>query len=82
MALAPSAAGLEVSSVNQNPYFQAGRKFVQELRELESHASILANLASLSPNSLIIERRPNTSRTDFLENYYAKNIPLNLYGYY
>lgn len=76
--ISPSAAKLEVSSVDQNPYFQSGYKFVQTLRKLESHANILANLASLSLHSLTIERRPNISQADFLENYYAKNIPLIL----
>jgi len=76
--ISPSAAKLEVSSLNQNPYFQSGHKFVQALRKLESHANILADLASLSSHSHTIERRPTISRTDFLENHYAKNIPLIL----
>ena len=70
--ISPSAAKLEVSSVDQNPYFQSGHKFVQTLRKLESHANILADLAALSPQSLVIERKPNISRADFLENYYPK----------
>ena len=70
--ISPSAAKLAVSSVDQNPYFQSGHKFVQTLRKLESHSNILADLAALSPQSLVIERKPNISRADFLENYYAK----------
>ena len=70
--ISPSAAKLEVSSVDQNPYFQSGHKFVQTLRKLESNANILADLAALSLQSLVIERKPNISRADFLENYYAK----------
>ncbi|PZO36985.1 MAG: hypothetical protein DCF19_20085 [Pseudanabaena frigida] len=76
--ISPSAARLEVSSLNQNAYFQAGHKFVHALRKLESHANILADLAALSPHSLVIDRKPNISRTDFLENYYVKNTPLIL----
>ncbi len=76
--ISPSAARLEVSSINQNPYFQAGHKFVQALRKLESHANILADLAALSTHSLTIDHQPNISRIDFLENYYTKNIPLIL----
>jgi hypothetical protein len=74
--ISPSAARLEVSSVNQNPYFQSGHKFVQTLRKLESHANILADLAALSPQTRTIERKPQISRADFLENYYSKNVPL------
>ena len=70
--ISPSAAKLEVSSVNQNPYFQPGHKFVQALRKLESHANILADLATLSAHSLTIDRQPDISRADFLENYYPK----------
>lgn len=76
--ISPSAARLEISSLNQSPYFQAGNKFVQALRKLESHANILGDLAALSSHSRTIDRRANISRTDFLENYYAKNIPLIL----
>ncbi len=76
--ISPSSARLEVSSINQNPYFQSGNKFVQLLQKSESHANILAELALLAPNSQSIERKPNISRADFLENYYAKNIPLIL----
>ena len=78
--ISPSAAKLEVSAVSQNPYFRSGHKFAQTLRKLESHANILADLASLSPHSFAIERKTNISQTDFLENYYAKNIPLILTG--
>ncbi|TYQ31237.1 cupin-like domain-containing protein [Pseudanabaena sp. UWO310] len=78
--ISPSAARLEVSSLGKNPYFQSGYKFVQILKKIESHANILADLASLSPNSLKIENRDSISRADFLENYYTKNIPLILTG--
>jgi hypothetical protein len=74
------AARLEVSSLNQNPYFQASTKYVQALRKAESYSNILADLAALSPQSERIERREVISRSDFLENYYAKNIPLILTG--
>jgi Cupin-like domain len=76
--ISPSAARLEVSSVDQNPYFQSGHKFVQTLRKLESHANILADLAALLPQAHTIERKPLISRADFLENYYSKNVPLIL----
>jgi hypothetical protein len=76
--ISPSAAQREVSLLTQNPYFQAGHKFVQTLNKLESHANILAELAYLSQRSRTIERREKISRIDFLENYYAKNIPLIL----
>jgi len=74
--ISPSAARLEVSSLHQNPYFQAGHKYVQVLNKIESHANILAELSFLSPRSHTIERRDHISRTEFLENYYCKNIPL------
>ena len=76
--VSPSAARLEVSAIAQNPYFQAGLNFVQKLKKIESHASILAELAQLSSQLQKIERRPNLSRTEFLENYYAKNTPVIL----
>ena len=76
--ISPSSARLEVSSINQNPYFQSGHKFVQLLRKSESPANILTQLAALSPKSQVIESRSNISRADFLENYYAKNTPLIL----
>jgi len=78
--ISPSAANREVITVSQNPYFQAGQKFLQLLKKHESHASILADLASLSPQSQSIECREKISRNDFLENYYAKNVPLILTG--
>ncbi len=78
--ISPSAANHEVSAVIQNPYFQAGQKSVQLLKKHESHANILAELATLSPRSRTIERRETISRNDFLENYYAKNVPLILTG--
>ncbi|PZU96124.1 MAG: hypothetical protein DCE90_10255 [Pseudanabaena sp.] len=78
--ISPSAANHEVSTTSQNPYFQAGQKFVQLLRKRESHANILAELATLSPRSLTIQRREKISRDEFLENYYAKNMPLILTG--
>jgi hypothetical protein len=76
--ISPSSAKLEVGSISRNPYFQSGYKFVQLLQKSESHANILAELASLSPHSQSIDSKPNISRADFLENYYAKNIPLIL----
>jgi hypothetical protein len=78
--ISPSAANHEVSIVNQNPYFQAGQKSVQLLKKHESHANILAELATLSPQSQSIECRETISRHDFLENFYAKNEPLILTG--
>ena len=51
--ISPSSARLEVSSINQNPYFQSGHKFVQLLRKSESHANILTQLAALSPKSQV-----------------------------
>lgn len=78
--ISPSAANHEVSTTSQNPYFQAGHRFVQLLKKHESHANILAELATLSPRSRTIERRATISRNDFLENYYAKNVPLILTG--
>ncbi|MBD2188948.1 cupin-like domain-containing protein [Pseudanabaena mucicola] len=78
--ISPSAAKHEVAIVRQNPYFQSGQKFVQLLKKHESHANILAELATLSPRSRTIERRETICRHDFLENYYAKNMPLILTG--
>lgn len=78
--ISPSAANHEVSIVNKNPYFQAGQKPVQLLKKHESHANILTELAALSLRSRTIERRETISRNDFLENYYAKNVPLILTG--
>jgi len=74
--ISPSSAKLEVSSISQNPYFQVGYQLVRSLRKIESHATILAELASLSIDSQSIARISNISRSDFLENYYAKNTPI------
>jgi ribosomal protein L16 Arg81 hydroxylase len=76
--ISPSAARLEVDSIYENPYFQSANKFVKALRKSESYANALIDLASLSPHSRAIERRSSISRSDFLENYYAKNTPLIL----
>ncbi len=76
--ISPSAAKLEVESIDKNPYFESGSKFVKSLRKAESYANALIDLASLSPQNQAIERRSSISRSDFLENYYAKNIPLIL----
>ncbi len=76
--ISPSAAQKEVSSLPNNAYFQTGHRFVQILQKMQSHASILGELAALSPQAQTIERRATISRQDFLENYYAKNVPLIL----
>jgi hypothetical protein len=76
--ISPSSARLEVSSVNENPYFQSGHKFVQLLQKSESYANIIAELASLAPHSQSIDSKPDISRADFLANYYAKNTPIIL----
>jgi hypothetical protein len=78
--ISANATSHEVSTISQNPYFQAGHRFVQLLKKHESHAHILAELAMLSPQSQSIECRADISRHDFLENYYAKNVPLILTG--
>ena len=76
--ISPSAAQKEVSSLPDNAYFQTGHRFVQILQKMQSHASILGELAALSPQTQTIECRATISRQDFLENYYAKNVPLIL----
>lgn len=66
----------EIRNAVAHPYFQAGSNFVQLLQKLESLLGMYEKLSELSPKPRIIERKSCLSREDFLENYYAKNIPV------
>lgn len=70
----------ELQALDSIPAYQAGVWLAQRLRKLESILGLYRSLSELSSQSQTIERRQDLSRTEFLEEYYAKNRPVVLAG--
>jgi len=67
-----------VSQASSHPYFKAGEQFVQLLQKVESMLKIQHQLSSLSEAGQTVDRKSKISRSEFLDNYYAKNTPIIL----
>jgi len=72
--ISEEAAKRQISSVLKTHSYHAGIRVAQRYRKLESLLEVYRQLSMLS--DVIIERRSNVSRTEFLERYYATNRPV------
>lgn len=75
-----SLAREEIAAARKNPYFQAAQGAAAQIAKQESILGILRSLRELDPAGMVIERRHNVSRKEFLEKYYSKNRPVILCG--
>jgi ribosomal protein L16 Arg81 hydroxylase len=70
----------EVAKAGSDPYLLAGAESQKRLNKAHSLLNAFRKLASLHPGANTVERRPNISRGEFLEQYYSANRPVIIQG--
>lgn len=69
-----------ISAIEANPVFLAARKVQQLQKKLDSVVANQQKLRQLDPNYGRVEKRPNISRSEFLERHVRGSRPLVLTG--
>jgi hypothetical protein len=73
-----AAASLCARILSDDPAFDAARVTVGQLHKLESFLDVRRQMRDLSGVKPEVERRSGLTRAEFLEEYYARNIPVIL----
>jgi ribosomal protein L16 Arg81 hydroxylase len=69
-----------VSAAASDPYVLAAKELQQRLHKAHGLLNAFQRLSRAHPEAMIIERRSNVSRSEFLKSYYVANRPLVMKG--
>jgi LPS sulfotransferase NodH len=72
------AARAELQRMCADPCFQGSEWVVDRLAKMQCVLNVQDAMSRLDPRALVIERRSNVSRVEFVEKYYAANRPVVL----